>query len=270
MKTNETTTKAQKQMKMAEAAVLFILVLGMTVFVGMRFAPSNEISEIEPPATITQSVPVEDEVVESPVVIEEPGEEIAAAQPARIITYASAKEAYANGDFEDAAFQFAEYTKDHSDNAWGFYMLALAEMKAGDAESSEIAFQSALDLKPDHIKSLVNYGRLLLTLDRANDARTQVELALVADPANIAANRVLGRIHHNLQDLEAAKAAYMTVLNIKSGDAWSLNNLGLIYIEQGNYDDAIAPLAKATGLKTDVACFHNNLGVALEVKNSKG
>jgi tetratricopeptide (TPR) repeat protein len=271
MKTNRTTTKAQKQMKMAEAAVLFILVLGMTVFVGMRFAPANDLSEIGSGMAAVQTISTEEDVAETPIVVQEIHEEesivepeIMVVEPPRIITYATARQAYTDGNFEDAALQFADYTQSHADNAWGFYMLGLSEMKAGDEEGSEIAFQTALAIKPDHVKSLVNYSRLLLTLDRANDARTQIELALVTDPYNVSANRVLGRIYHNLQELESAKMAYRTALSIQPDDVWSLNNLGLINIEQGDYEDAIAPLAKASGLVSDVACFHNNLGVALE------
>jgi len=240
----------------------------------MRFAPTNDLSEIgsEPVISevIDQGKEIQPEIVvvqetapevEEPISVEPTALEI---DPPRIVTYASAEKAYFDGDFKDAALQFSEYTKEHATNAWGFYMLGLAEMKAGDDEGSEIAFQTALDIKPDHVKSLVNYGRLLLELDRAEEARTHVEEALITDPDNISANRGLGRIYHNLQELEPAKDAYKTVLRSQHNDAWSLNNLGLICIEQGQYADAVAPLAKATGLKTDVACFHNNLGVALE------
>jgi Flp pilus assembly protein TadD len=47
-------------------------------------------------------------------------------------------------------------------------------------------------------------------------------------------------------------------------DGWSLNNLGVLYIEQGLPGDAIGALARAVDLQPDVAVFHNNLGMALE------
>lgn len=274
MKTNPNNSKSARQMKIAEAAVLFVLILGLTIFVGVRFAPKNDISEIGSETIVSEVIADTEEAVPAIVEMQEASSEIAEAvieeptalevEPPRVVTYASAEKAYFDGNYADSALQFAEYTKGHSANAWGFYMLGLAEMKAGDDEGSEIAFQAALNIKPDHVKSLVNYGRLLLALDRAEEARTQVELALITDPGNTSANRVLGRIYHNLQELESAKAAYKTVLLTNPDDAWSLNNLGLICIEQGDFEDAIAPLAKASGLKSDEACFHNNLGVALE------
>jgi predicted Zn-dependent protease len=47
-------------------------------------------------------------------------------------------------------------------------------------------------------------------------------------------------------------------------DVWSLNNLGLIYIEQGRSKEAVGPLARAVQLRSNQPVFQNNLGVALE------
>ena len=43
-----------------------------------------------------------------------------------------------------------------------------------------------------------------------------------------------------------------------------MNNLALIFIEEGRFGDALAPLARAVELRDDVAVFRNNLGMALE------
>jgi len=53
-------------------------------------------------------------------------------------------------------------------------------------------------------------------------------------------------------------------LQFREDDAWSLNNLGLIRIQQGRYEEALPALAKAVQIEPGVACFQNNLGVALE------
>jgi Flp pilus assembly protein TadD len=44
------------------------------------------------------------------------------------------------------------------------------------------------------------------------------------------------------------------------------HNLGLILIQQGRFQEALGPLARATRLDKGkaVAAFHNNLGIALE------
>ena len=58
------------------------------------------------------------------------------------------------------------------------------------------ALESALEIKPDHVKSLINYGRILLAQERTDEAKVQIEKALATAPGNTAATRVLGRIQH--------------------------------------------------------------------------
>ena len=43
-----------------------------------------------------------------------------------------------------------------------------------------------------------------------------------------------------------------------------MNNLGLLLIETQRADEALPLLAKTVALRSNVAAFHNNLGMALE------
>ncbi|PID80798.1 hypothetical protein CSB20_05555 [bacterium DOLZORAL124_64_63] len=308
----------EKNMKMAEAGVLFVLVLGVLIFVGVHFsggdkqaAPITAQQETVAPAPMQQATGSKDPAGGKAVVTKgdatakpagsvdpeqgseqgseqsseqssEPETTLEVAQkpqsePAQepvtkpvVVTYCMAEDAYHMGQYAGAAELFDTYTDEHPDNAWGYYMLGLSQWKAGQADMAEESFLTALELKPDHQKSLINYGRVLIDLDRNAEAREQIEIALAADPADISARRVLGRIQHNLGELEAAEQTYLVVLREKQNDAWALNNLGLIRIQQKRFADAIAPLAKATSLKTGVACFENNLGVALEQSGHYG
>ena len=267
-------TPQEKKMKIAEAGILFTLVLGLTVFLGVHFSDQDPAAPVASnPEIITEELATEVEVavIEVPEAATETAEpettEIEIVQPEpepRIVTYAMAEQAYFEGNFALASDLFDQYTNEHGENAWGFYMLGLAQMKAGDADVAEESFLAALDLKPDHQKSLINYGRVLIELGRSDEAREQIEIALAVNPENNSARRVLGRIQHNSGQLEEAAQTYQVVLRTQQDDAWALNNLGLIRIEQERFADAVAPLAKAASLKSDVACIQNNLGVALE------
>ena len=269
MKKQPTNTSDERKMKFAEAGILFVLVLAITVFVGVRLTSHSGTDDvIEVAAVVTES---ETPVAERPEIIapEIPevaptSEETLAVEPPRIVTYAMAEETYFDGNYAEAADLFDAYTADHSANAWGFFMLGLSEWKAGELDASAEAFIAALDIKPDHVKSLVNYSRVLIELERPAEARAQIELALQSAPENVDANRMYSRICHNEGLLDEAIDGYLKVLQIKSDDIWSLNNLGLIRIEQERFDEALAPLAKAARLNTEVACIQNNLGVALE------
>ena len=261
MKKQEYNTPQERKMKFAEAGVLFVLVLALTIFVGVRVATrsDNEIVVPEPVVVteVTSTATIEQTGLDEPAIVVE------AIEP-RIVTYAMAEKAYFERRYEEAGDMFGIYTDEHPANAWGFYMLGLSEWKAGDNDAAAEAFAFALEIKPDHTKSLINYGRVLLEQGRVAEAKAQIELALAVDPGSTAASRVLGRIQHNQGLLEEAAASYLTVLRTTADDAWSLNNLGLIRIQQGRYEEALPALAKAVQIEPDVACFQNNLGTALE------
>ena len=277
--------KKEKQLKFAEAGILFVLILAVAVFVGVRYSsrdddltrPDTEsitVAAVEVPAAETVAsdesttmgdadvAPVENEI--EPEIAGQSEAEAAETIEPRVVTYAMAESAYHAGNYDASADLFNVYTDEHPANAWGYYMLGLAEWKAGDADAAEEAFLAALTLDPDHQKSLVNYARVLLDLDRVAEARTQIETALTVNPASVDANRVLGRIQYSEGQFAAAIASYRTVLQSSPDDAWALNNLGLLYIEQEQFAEALAPLAKAAQLHPDIACIQNNLGVALE------
>ena len=190
--------------------------------------------------------------------------------PAEPVTYAMAEAAYFAGDYVEAVTLFEHYSEEHPENAWGFYMLGLSLRKDDNLEAAEDAFAAALELKPEHSKSLVNLARVLLELDRAGEALPLVEQVVQNEVHNVAALRVLGRVHDNLDHRAEAIAAYEAALRVDRDDAWSLNNLGLLYIEAERFDQALAPLARACQLDDQVACFQNNLGVALERSGHAG
>ncbi len=282
------TTAQERKMKMAEAGILITLVLALAIFVGVRVhsggtgeaataTPAEQTVSItaepgtegtgDPEITVPETEECGETVamVETGDVVEqEDTQDSPPTLPVMPVTYASAEKTFQAGDFESAAAMFSEYTDQHQDNAWGYYMLGLAEWKAGDPEAAEDAFLHALDLKPDHLKSLVNYGRVLIALDRNEEALARIETALAVNPASLDAIRVQGRIQHNLGRLDEAVASYNTVLAANPDDVWALNNLGLILIQQEKFQDALAPLAKASLIRGDVASIQNNLGIALE------
>ena len=47
-------------------------------------------------------------------------------------------------------------------------------------------------------------------------------------------------------------------------DRWAMNDMGLVLINAGRYDEAIGPLAMAVQIDSASPVFENNLGIALE------
>ncbi len=182
----------------------------------------------------------------------------------RPVTFADAETAYRDQRYAEAVDLFAAYTAQKPQNAWGHYMLGLAAWKAGQSGKAETAFETAIQLDPRHVKSLLNWSRVLLDSGRNEDAVAKLEAALDIDPTSSDACRLLGRAHDAMGHRSAAIDAYRLALVLDARDAWSMNNMGLIWIREGRCAEALPPLARAVELRADVAVFQNNLGVALE------
>jgi tetratricopeptide (TPR) repeat protein len=213
-------------------------------------------ADVSPPALpdteeMTASMTPEEPVVQEPM-------------PPREVTYEEAETAYNERRYDDAKVLFTLYSERKSDNPWGLYMLGLSSWKAGDLASSEAAFEEAIALDSNHVKSYLNLSRVLLEMGETTDALDKLDKAVEIDPASSVAYRLQGRAYHNQGLLDRAVDAYRHAISIDNQDAWSMNNLALIYIEQERFAEALPPLALAVELKDDVSVFFNNLGIALE------
>lgn len=185
-------------------------------------------------------------------------------EPPREVTFADAEAAYHEGDYEGAVDLFSQYTEQHAANAWGFYMLGLSSWKAGDLEEAEQAFIEALRLDETHVKSWTNLSRVHLDAQKPADAVAALQEALAFGGDTYETYRLQGRALHQMGEHDAAVTAYQEALMRYDKDAWSMNNLGLVYIEEEAFDQAASVLALAVETRSDIALFYNNLGMALE------
>ncbi len=182
----------------------------------------------------------------------------------REVTFAEAETAYREQRYEEAVNRFTSYTERKSENAWGHYMLGLSAWKSGQYDLAEGAFEKALELDPEHVKSLINLSRVFLETNRPEDAIERIQEVLLIDGESSDAFRLLGRARHQLGLVEEAIDAYWEAIVLNAQDAWSMNNLGFLLIQEGRFEEALPPLARAIELREDVSVFHNNLGMALE------
>lgn len=180
------------------------------------------------------------------------------------VSFADGEAAYQAGAYGDAARIFEHYTGQRPNNAWGHFMLGLSAWKGGDLARAETAFEAALRIDPDHVKSLVNLGRVLIDQKRVDAAVDRLTRAGEIDPQSTDVHRLLGRAYHATGNTDEAVDAYRRAIALDEKDAWSMNNLGLLLIEQRRADEAVPLLVKAVELRKDVPAFHNNLGMALE------
>ena len=180
------------------------------------------------------------------------------------VSFADGEAAYQAKHFSEATKLFEQYTGEKPGNVWGHFMLGLSAWKSGDLAKAETAFQESLRIDPDHIKSLVNLSRVLIEQKRFEDALGKLTHAGGIDPNSAEVHRLLARTYVALGRIDESIEAYRAAIAMNNKDAWSMNNLGLLFLEHGRAADALPLLAKAVELRKDTATFHNNLGMALE------
>ena len=185
-------------------------------------------------------------------------------KPSGPVSYADGDALFQAGKFVEATQVFEQYTVEKPNNPWGHFMLGLSESRIGDTEKAEKAFNEALRIDPDHMKSLLNLSRILIDKGRYDDAIVNLAHAGGLDPNSSEVYRLLGRTYNAEHKSDAAIDAYRRAIALDPTDAWSMNNLGLILIQKDKSSDAIPVLSKAVELQKNVPTFHNNLGMALE------
>ena len=181
-----------------------------------------------------------------------------------VLSYEEAEALYHRGEYDQAIRGFAAYAEQHPGSAWGQYMLGLAHWKRGEYVAGAEALREAARQRPDLTKAHLNLARVCLDARRPQEAHDAARRAVVLEPSNADAQRVLARALHNLGLADRALEVYQRVLSLRPDDAWAMNNMGLILIEEERFLEAVGPLAKATASSPEQAVFHNNLGVALE------
>ena len=187
-----------------------------------------------------------------------------APQPVVSSSFEDGEAAYQAKKYGEAVAIFEAYTDRKPGNGWGHYMLGLSAWKHGDFSTSERAFDKALSIDPNHVKSLVNSSRLFIDQKRHDEAINRLTLASEIAPDSSEVLRLLAKTHADLGHTDEAVEAYRRVIDLNDTDAWSMNHLGLLLIGTERAGEAVPLLQRAVEVRRHVAEFHNNLGLALE------
>jgi tetratricopeptide (TPR) repeat protein len=180
------------------------------------------------------------------------------------VSFAEAEAAYRARKYSEATGLFERYVAERPTSGRGQFMLGMSAWKANDLARAEHAFDAALAIDPKHVKSLVNLARVRIEQKHADEAIALLTRADSLQPGTGEVHRLLGRAYHVQGKRDEAIEAYRHAIELDGQDAWAMNNLGLILLEQQQAEEALPLLTKAVALRTDTPAFHNNLGMALE------
>lgn len=168
------------------------------------------------------------------------------------------------GEFDSAIIKLkksaeadVKYVKPH-------LMLANIYDKQGDLGEALVEFSAAISIDPDEVQPHIDFGFFNLKKDMADDALAEFNKALELDPKSGDAHYGLGVIYRKKDQKEDAKAEFRETIKIfaevgrdlfagmkKKREvhpnlAHAYNDLGEILLEEGNKEEALAELKKAS------------------------
>ena len=179
--------------------------------------------------------------------------------------YETAESVFGAGRYPEAVELFAAYTATHPENPWGHYMLGMAAWKAGDQEKALERLRPGTPARSESPEEPVQLQPGVAG-DRPPErgpgadregARAGADVERRTAPAWPGAVRARQMWTRRSRPIAGRSA-------LDERDVWSMNNLGLIYIQQDRSSEALAPLARAVELRSNAPVFQNNLGTALE------
>lgn len=132
--------------------------------------------------------------------------------------------------------------------------LGIAAMSFGwDWDSAEIHLKRAVQLDPDFASGLHWYGLFLSAQGKLDHALEQIQKAVAIDPLSPVYTSALARVHYYMGDYGRARQEYMKTLSLEPGFIPAQLGLGLVFLSQGSFSEAVAEFER--GLKLPMTPF---------------
>ena len=138
---------------------------------------------------------------------------------------------------------------------------------SGRYSEAIIAYQQAVQLKPDYHQAWSNQGSALFHLQRYPEAIAAYDRALGIHPDYPEAWNNKGGALSKLGQYEEALAAYDRAVELKPDYVEAWNNRGLALMELKRYKESVASYNRAVKLKPDYVEAWNNRGLAFAAAN---
>ena len=116
---------------------------------------------------------------------------------------------------------------------------ARAFADAGKTNAARDVYLQILARDPDHLRTLTDFGALLMRTGFRSAARTVLERALAIEPNSALALANLAHVHFADTDYEAARAAYEAALAIEPNRAEAHQGLSYALTRLGREDEAL-------------------------------
>ena len=173
------------------------------------------------------------------------------------------------GDLESAKIEFEEAVKVNPKLPEAYINLGVYYASKGDFLNAKKVFSKAnkYHYYYKHPDYYLNKAKIGFALNHLNDAEKAVKEFLKLFPGIPKAYFLLGQIYNRKGKKNLAIEEYRKSKGDKYFEAIAHNNIGLIYIEQNKFDEAIVELIKAISINPSLLEAQFNLGkLFMEIK----
>jgi len=168
----------------------------------------------------------------------------------------------AAGNTELAQMHFVYALKRVPKMAAAFSGLAAIDYRQGDYPAALAKYQKAEEFKSNDLDAIIGQAQCYRQMGKLGDANTQVSRAMKIAPNDLRVINELA-INYDLQGEEIIAARLYQEIAAKAPDqAAPFNNIGVNFLAQGKYAEAIVNLSKAYLLNENDARISNNLAMA--------
>jgi TolB-like protein/Flp pilus assembly protein TadD len=136
-----------------------------------------------------------------------------------------------------------------SDNDEAWTVLGQYQSSVGANQGAEQSFEKAMRLNPGSAQTLYDYGDMLQSVGRPQDALPLLLKSRELDPLSVDVHFALGSSHDVMGDHEAARLAFAQIRKIEPSNPLGFTSVSGSYISQGLLDEATYWLRK--GLAVD-------------------
>jgi|GEM_PF-578035 len=164
------------------------------------------------------------------------------------------------GRYLDAVLAYRKASDELGATAETYRKLAEAHALNQELPEAVRVYEKAITLSPGFSKARTELALLLTRLDRPEDARVQLDLAIRSRPDYAWAHMVLGLIHFRQGSFDEAIASHKQAIAAVPDYAEAWFNLGEAYLKKNEYEPAEAAMRRAVDSDSTTARFFNGLG----------
>ena len=164
-------------------------------------------------------------------------------------------------NYDEAISELQVSLQQEPDNADALAILGGIYVNLEQLDEAVTALNQALAIEADHPLALSNLCSALALQGTANALAT-CEQAAAKDPENADVYNGLGIIYGQQGQFDEAVTAFLQAIQFEPNHEWAHNNLGRTYVNMGQFEEGIVELNKAAQITPDNAKTYYNLGLA--------